>query len=749
MTTLPPPPSPPEKPSGTTTTFPPPTGAQIFRALRAPAVGYAWLLLGAIVTMVLVVVAANVGSTGEETGVESGDTNAVGVLIGMPFQIAGMSLLGSLHFTAEGVRVSLFLPPLLLTALYLVMTARAARRGDVVPAAGTRALLGFIVGFAVAMVLTPVTWALAMREDGAAVHTASVSLFFGVWVLTGVASYVGTSRGAGAIRPAWIPSDYAAAARIWAGAIGVWVVVAFAVLTVVASAKEDLWVGILSPLWGPTIGLYTYAIGHFGGLSFGGEGISIGDFSAVWTIVMIVGALALAVLTSLAWHLRRDTREASMAQPGSWAVLPVTYAAGGIFVWLVPSVILGGGMGAIGGSLTLHVAFWLVFVLIAWGAAVEVASRYVAPSLVTALPPRMHTFLRGPAPVAAALADETVAAPAESRPLTPEERARYKKIGITAGALAAVGIAGWIALSIVNSQFYGPEDQVAAYLDAVVNGDLDEVNALAPTDHGDADGSLLTSQIYRVAETRITGYEIGDVDKDGDTVTVRVRLEGLDNSVDAKLTMKKAGHTSVLFDKWRVAGGGLARVVSVSMPESAGNLSVNGLDVDPVDDAVWLLPGSYTFDAFSGNKWLESSGEPFTVAADEGYQYAEVPGAVASDAFREEVQRQVDAYIAACMASTKLEPKNCPNSGYGGTEVRNVSWTLDQAPTPDFDSFDGTFPVDLSYGDSGQATVTYEADQSYGFGPRDWQPQTEESDLYLSSVTVTEEGESLVVSITE
>ena len=245
MTTFPPPTST-DLPSGTTTSFPPPTGAQIVRALRAPAIGYAWLLLGAVVTMVLIVVAANVGSTGAETGVESDDTNAFGVLIGMPFQIAGMALLGSLHFTEDGVRVSLFLPPLILTALYLVMTARAAARSEVIPAAGTRALLGVIVGFAAAVVLVPVTWALAMRAEGAAVHAASVSLFFGVWALTGIAPYLGTSRVAGASRPAWIPSDCSIAARLWVGSVAVWVVAAFVVLTIVASIREGLWVGILS-----------------------------------------------------------------------------------------------------------------------------------------------------------------------------------------------------------------------------------------------------------------------------------------------------------------------------------------------------------------------------------------------------------------------------------------------------------------------------------------------------------------------
>ena len=748
MISLPPPPPPADKPSGTTTTFPPPTGAQVLRALRAPAVGYAWLLLGAVVVMVLIVVAANVGSTGEETGVDSDDTNAIGVLIGMPFQIAGMALLGSLHFTEDGVRASLFWPPLVLTAVYLLMTARAARRSDVVPAAGTRALLGVLVGFAVALIVTPVTWALAMRAEGAALHAASVSLFFGVWVLTGLASYVGTTRAAGATRPVWIPSDYAAAARLWVTSVAGWLVVALVVLTVVAAVTEGLWVGILSPVWGVTGGFYTYALAHLGGLSFGGEGINVGDFSAVWTIVMVVGALVLAVLTSVAWHLRRDTREAALAQPGSWAVLPATYAVGGMLVWLVPSVVLGGGLGTIGGSVTLQPTFWLVFVLFVWGAAVEIASRFVAPSLVPVLPPRMHAVLRGPEPVEAVLTNEAVAA-TESRPLTPEERARHQKIAIVSGAVAAVGITGWIAVSVINGQYFGPEHQVAAYLDAVVDGDLDEVNDLAPTDGDDADDSLLTSGIYRAAETRITGYAIGDMDESGDTVTVEVRLEGLDNPVNAELIMDKDGRTAALFDRWQVADGGLARVVSVSMPADAGDLTVNDVAVDPVDDDVWMLPGDYVFDAFSGNQWLESSGEPFTVAGDEDYQYAEVPAAVASDAFRDDVQRQIDAYLADCMASTDLEPENCPNAAYAFTDVRKVTWTLDQAPEPDFDSFDGSFPADLSYGDSGRATVTYETDESYGYGPRDWQPQTEESDLYLSSVTVTEESGSLVVSISE
>ena len=108
------------------------------------------------------------------TGVDSDDTNAFGVLIGMPFQLAAMALLGSLHLSEDGFDASLFLPPLFLTALY--------RRDDGTRCPSQRARPGgrnpgparVGVGFVAAVVLTPLTWALAMRTEGTSVHAASV-----------------------------------------------------------------------------------------------------------------------------------------------------------------------------------------------------------------------------------------------------------------------------------------------------------------------------------------------------------------------------------------------------------------------------------------------------------------------------------------------------------------------------------------------------------------------------------------------
>lgn len=754
MSTLPPP-RPPEQPRGTATTFPPPTGAQVLRALRAPVVGYAWLIAAAVLTTVLIVLAANVGSTGDETGVESDDTNGIGVLVGMPFQIAAMALFGSLHFTSDGVGVSLFLPPLILTASFVLGTARAAARGEVVPATGTRALLAAAAGLGVAIVVTPLTWVLAMRQDGVALHAASVSLFFGSWALTGLAVYAGAYRAAGAARPSWIPTDYAAAGAVWTRSVLAWIAVALPVLVVVVGVREALWLSLVVPVWGATAALYAYSLGHLGAVTLAGENLNAWDFDASWTIVMILGALALGLLTSIAWHLRRDTRAESLAAPGSWAVLPAVYAAGGLAIWLLPTVVLGGGVGGAFGSVTLQPAFWVLFVLVAWGAVVELASRSVAPSLVEALPPRLVAVLRGPRRSGpgtttttglAGDADGATPTPVASRPLTPEERARYKRAGIVGAAVLTALVAGWVTISVVNSQVYGPEGQARAYLDALVAADLEEALDLAPVGR-EADDDLLTAAIYRAAENRITGYEIGDVETSDGTVSVQVRLAGLGEDVETELFLEKDGRTAGVFDKWRVVDGGLAAAVSVTMPENGDSLAVNGIDVERVEGDVWLLPGDYAIDPYAGNRWLESTTDQVTVSPGSDFSFLELPEATASDEFVTEVQRQVDAYLSTCMAAVELEPAGCPNSTYGGSEVRNVTWTLQSAPVPDFESFDGTFPADLGYGESGRATVTYELDESYGFGAPDWQPQTEDLDLYLTSVTVTEEDGELVVDI--
>lgn len=73
-----------------------------------------------------------------------------------------------------------------------------------------------------------------------------------------------------------------------------------------------------------------------------------------------------------------------------------------------------------------------------------------------------------------------------------------------------------------------------------------------------------------------------------------------------------------------------------------------------------------------------------------------------------------------------------------------VTWTLTSKPTFDTSCWNGTFPVTLYTDESGEAAVTYEADEAYGEGA-DWQPQDDTSSLDPEA-TVELDGDALLAS---
>lgn len=65
-------------------------------------------------------------------------------------------------------------------------------------------------------------------------------------------------------------------------------------------------------------------------------------------------------------------------------------------------------------------------------------------------------------------------------------------------------------------------------------------------------------------------------------------------------------------------------------------------------------------------------------------------------------------------------------------------------PTISWDGFYGTFPVQLSTDGEGEASVTYEYDESFGFGKPEWTTETETSDLYFNVEVDLVDGEPVV-----
>ena len=167
------------------------------------------------------------------------------------------------------------------------------------------------------------------------------------------------------------------------------------------------------------------------------------------------------------------------------------------------------------------------------------------------------------------------------------------------------------------------------------------------------------------------------------------------------------------------------------------------MPASPGDDAAfWALPGSYSFNPYGKSQWLQAGAKPTVVPAAESYGiYAEVDGLQPSDDLKQAVDAQLSDWLDACMKATALEPKGCPQSAYAlGERPRKVAWTMTKAPTVSWDDFDGTFPADLSSDTTGKATVTYEDDESYGFGAPDWTSETDSSEFYVDAKVTLVDG---------
>lgn len=744
------PPTPPALPPRVVTTTVP-TLRGVLRSAGAPLLAYAISVVASLVLMALVVLAIALEADGSSDGDPSGDIDikVIGTLIGIPFQIAGMALGGSIGLGDDEFALHLFAPPLFITAVFVFAVLWLSRRSErATPTSSTveRAILAACGALATAVVALVATRVLAMRDDDVVMHAATLGLFLWSLLLAGVAAFAGRQSVHGSLWPRWVPADVRRGVHLVTQHVLAWVVLLVPIAVVWMLVDSGLDAALYALVWGPTLALGAFAMGHVGAVTAAGETAFAWDLGWFPGIVLPLLAVVFTLVASIAWHLRRGQDRAWLANPASWATLPVAYAVGALLVCLVSTVRLSGALFGVDSGITYSGAYWLIPVLAVWGAVTEVLSRFVAPALAGPLPGAIARRLAaGPAhPLPPA-----PAGPAQRIPLSPADRARARKGLVAAAVVGGAGLLGVLVFSIVGSTLADPEKRAEAYLDAVVDGDVDKVLELAPVDDDEASPALLTDEVYAAADDRITGYEITDVEQFGDTVTVTVDLEGPEDGDDVELTLTPDGKRALFFDDWKVDEGGLAREVTLSVPESSSSVEANGVTVEATggeEADFWALPGSYVFNPHAGNPWLEAGDERTSVpGADTFGVYAETGQPGPSDQLRDEVDTAIADWVGACMKATNLSPDDCPQDAFGsGDTQRKVVWTLTTMPTVSWDYFDGTFPVDLSSDVTGEATVTYEYDASYGYGAPDWTKETEQEDLYVNATVDLVDGEPVV-----
>ncbi len=707
-------------------------------AWRAPLVAYAVALAVAVVLGVLALVALASGDAPEEVSDVSSAAEGVLAWIAVPFQLVAMALGGRISAGDDDFTVSILALPLVLTATYVVTLARVAAASEVRQPSRSRtdrALTSGAAAVGAAVVVAVLTRLLAMRSDGTVVHALSVSLVLGTLLFTFLGDLVGRE-----LRSAGLPAfarRWASPAIAWLSHVGVWLVVSFPVLFVVAWVQEGFRTAVALPLWWPIGGLWTYALGHLSGIGTSGFYAYAWSGDGVLTpVALLLGALVATVLAATVWHLRAARDRAELATPASWVPLPVAFAVGGVVVSVVSMVSIGGGAFGVSGAFTIMPAAWTCLLLGLWGLAAEGLSRTLAPQVAGLIPASVVARLRADVPERAA------GEPTTAEPMTPEQARKVRRIAILVGAGLAVVVAGAIAVSVIGSTFYTPEKAAQTYVDAIADGDVDAVAASLP-DGEDYSPLLLTDEVYDAATERPTDYTVGEVTTLGDSAMVEVRAEGGVGG-EAYLSLEKGDKKFGIFQEWDVTEG-LTSALSIST-DDVEEFAVNGVTVAAPDEGYAtyaVLPGTYSVDLYAGNDWIDGAASEVAVPLGE-FTSPETSSPAPSEAFVERVDEEVAAWLDECMASTEVDPDGCPQEVYAYGDVRDVSWELTRSPEVEYDYFDTSFPMTL-YASGGTATATYEVDESYGFGPEDWNAETDESSLDFS-VEVDVSGDELEVN---
>lgn len=714
------------------------------RAWRAPLIAYGVTLATSFVLGILLLVAASSGSAPDE--VEDVSSAAEGVLawVAIPVQLAAMALGGRFGVDVDAFTVSIYALPLLLTATYLAVLGRVAGAAEArVPSRSRqdRVLTSGAAAIGAAVVVAVLTRLLALRSDGASIHALSVSLVVGTLVFTFAGDLAGRELSAAALPRAvrrWAPLAVA-----WLSHVALWLAVSLPVLFIVTWVQEGFRLALTVPLWWPTGSLWTYAMGHLSAVG------TLGTYTYAWSdggivvpLVLLLGAVVATVFSSVVWHLRGRRSPAELAAPASWAHLPAAFAVGGLVVTVASVVSVGGGAFGVSGSLAIMPAIWTCVVLAVWGLGAELLSRSVAPRLAGALPVSVVTRLRGPEPADAhATEDGSGLAPAPT-PLTPEQARKVRRIAIVGGAALAVVVIAAIAVSVISSTYYTPERAAQEHVDAVADGDVDAVAAAVSGDD-EVSPALLTAEVVEGASDRPTEYTVGEVTTLGGDALVEVTAEdgvGGESYVSLEKGDKKFG----LFQEWDVVAG-LTSTLSIAT-EGDADISVNGVAVPAPAEGYGsfaVLPGTYTVDPFAGNEWLQGAASEVEVPLG-GFASPDVASPEPSDDFTQQVDEAIGAWLEECMASTEADPDGCPQSSYAFGDVRDLTWELTEEPSVDYDYFTPSFPMSL-YVTGGSATATYEVDESYGFGPRQWVEESEESSLDFS-VEVDLDGDRLEVT---
>lgn len=268
--------------------------------------------------------------------------------------------------------------------------------------------------------------------------------------------------------------------------------------------------------------------------------------------------------------------------------------------------------------------------------------------------------------------------------LSPRTR---RLLTITAAALLVVAMTVGLPRLLTTSG--APERAVTDFLQAVVEGDIEQVRA-AVEDAPDASPAALTPEIMHAATGGLESFEVAEVEVHGDTATVTALLHGGASTETVAFAVSSRSDSAFAPVAWEMDPVALPEFV-IDVPVGVEEVTLNGVAL-PLEEllpaspgrspelALQLLPGGYELRVLPSSRWTQTA----TLSLEAPVTFGTWRNPVRdlqielSEEGKQEVRSQIDSDLSECLRSTSPAPQGCPLEA-PGLRVEG-EWTLLEEP---------------------------------------------------------------------
>jgi hypothetical protein len=303
--------------------------------------------------------------------------------------------------------------------------------------------------------------------------------------------------------------------------------------------------------------------------------------------------------------------------------------------------------------------------------------------------------------------------------MDPKKKKRVILLSVIAAAVVLLlGIGGIVTAVIVGAN-NGPEALVRNYLTAISQGKAEEANKLVDPGLGEEETVLLTDDVLRESPEFISKPKVSRISSSRDSAYASITYVLDGRTYDATLDLSKDD------GKWTIDKPLLSTIYMYSSTNTKA--SVNGTTVDFTDKgSIQAYPAVYDIGAPEGDLF-EAEAQTFTAGTGGKANYEGIElGLKPTKALTDAVQKEVNAHLDECVASTDTNPEGCGlriPTYLDFSSVSSVAYKVNTYPTVTVDENGRYF--ESGEGDVGATVNGTKFDGSAGtveYGSDDWGP---------------------------